>query len=59
MERLKVSKASGWLRQEDPLSHFLITIVADVLSRMMIRAKESSLWVGFFVRWGRTIVPHF
>ena len=42
-------KCKGWvkvpqgLRHGDPLSSFLFTIVADALSKMMIRAKESSL----------------
>ena len=36
-------KATIGLRQEDLLSPFLFTIAVDVLSRMMIEVKESSL----------------
>ncbi|RVX06782.1 hypothetical protein CK203_014971 [Vitis vinifera] len=42
-------KASRGLRQGDPLSPFLFTIVADVLSRMMLKAKERSVLEGFKV----------
>ncbi|RVW54309.1 putative mitochondrial protein [Vitis vinifera] len=51
-------KASRGLRQGDPLSSFLFTIVADVLSRMMLRAEERSLLEGFKVGRNRTRVPH-
>ncbi|RVW50044.1 Retrovirus-related Pol polyprotein from transposon RE2 [Vitis vinifera] len=40
-------KATRGLRQGDPLSLFLFTIVADVLSRMLLRAEERSLLEGF------------
>ena len=51
-------KASRGLRQGDPLSPFLFTIVADVLSRMMLRAEERSLLEGFRVGRNRTRVSH-
>ncbi|RVW35461.1 putative ribonuclease H protein [Vitis vinifera] len=42
-------KASRGLRQGDPLSPFLFTIVANVLSRMLLRAEERNALEGF--RW--------
>ena len=42
-------KATRGLRQEDPLSLFLFTIVVDVLSKMLLRAEESWLLEGFLV----------
>ena len=52
-------KATRGLRQGDPLSPFLFTIVADVLSRMLLRAEERSLLEGFKVGRNRTRVSHF
>ena len=51
-------KASRGLRQGDPLSHFLFTIVADVLSRMMLKAEEKSALEGFRVGRNRIRVSH-
>ncbi|KAJ9700981.1 hypothetical protein PVL29_006352 [Vitis rotundifolia] len=51
-------KASRGLRQGDPLSPFLFTLVADVLSRMLMRAKERNLMEGFRVGRNRTRVSH-
>ena len=39
-------KASRSLRQRDPLSPFLFTIITDVLSRLLLRAKERDLFKG-------------
>ncbi|KAJ9674188.1 hypothetical protein PVL29_023628 [Vitis rotundifolia] len=56
--------AKGWvkafrgLRQGDPLSPFLFTLVADVLSRMLLRAEERNLLEGFRVGRNRTRVSH-
>ena len=54
-------KATRGLRQEDPLSPFFFTLVADVLSRLMIRAEETELIEGFIVGKDRTKVSllHF
>ena len=49
------ANAKGWveatrgLRQGDPLSPFLFTIVTDVLSRMMLRSEESELVEGIIL----------
>ncbi|WKA03336.1 hypothetical protein VitviT2T_021451 [Vitis vinifera] len=51
-------KASRGLRQGDPLSHFLFTLVADVLSRMLMRAEERNMMEGFRVGRNRTRVSH-
>ncbi|RVW38382.1 Transposon TX1 uncharacterized 149 kDa protein [Vitis vinifera] len=56
--------AKGWvkalrgLRQGDPLSSFLFTLVADVLSRMLLRAEERNMLEGFRVGRNRTRVSH-
>ena len=41
-------KATRRLRQGD-VSHFLFTIAIDVLSRMILKAKESGILEGFLV----------
>ena len=51
-------KASRGLRQGDPLSPFLFTIMADVLSRMLLRAEERNVLEGFRVGRNRTRVSH-
>ena len=51
-------KATRGLREGDPLSPFLFTIVADVLSRMLLRAEERSMLEGFTVGRNRTRVSH-
>ena len=51
-------KASRGLRQGDPLSPFWFTLVADVLSRMLLRAEERNLLGGFKVGRNRTRVSH-
>lgn len=51
-------KATRDLRQGDPLSLFLFTIVVDALSRMLLRAKESRLLEGFIVGKSKTNVSH-
>ncbi|RVW86011.1 Transposon TX1 uncharacterized 149 kDa protein [Vitis vinifera] len=51
-------KAFRGLRQDDPLSPFLFTFVADVLSRMLLRAEERNLLEGFRVGRTKTRVSH-
>ncbi|RVW52726.1 LINE-1 retrotransposable element ORF2 protein [Vitis vinifera] len=51
-------KATRGLRQGDPLSPFLFTIVADVLSRMLLKAEERNLLEGFRVGRNRCRVTH-
>ncbi|KAJ9678120.1 hypothetical protein PVL29_022881 [Vitis rotundifolia] len=51
-------KASRGLRQGDHLSPFLFTLVADVLSRMVLRAEERNALEGFRVGRNRTRVSH-
>ena len=51
-------KASRGLRQGDSLSPFLFTLVADVLSRMLLRADERNSLEGFRVGRNRTRVSH-
>ena len=56
--------AKGWvkayrgLRQGDPLSPFLFSIVANMLSRMLLRDEERSMLEGFSVGRNRTRVSH-
>ena len=56
--------AKGWvkafrgLRQGDPLSPFLFTIVVDVLSRLIVRAEEKGVFEGFLEGRDRTMVSH-
>ena len=52
------AKATRGLRQGDPISHFLFSITADVLSRMLLRAEERSLLEGFSVGRNRTRVSY-
>ena len=51
-------RASRGLRQGDPLSPFLFTIVANVLSRMLLRAEKRDLFEGFLVGRNRIRVSH-
>ena len=51
-------KASRGLRQGDPLSPFLFTIVADMLSRMLFKTEERSVLEGFRVGRNRIRVSH-
>ncbi|KAJ9691416.1 hypothetical protein PVL29_013559 [Vitis rotundifolia] len=51
-------KASRGLRQGDSLSPFLFTLVADVLSRMLLRAEEINSLKGFRVGRNNTRVTH-
>ncbi|RVW15154.1 Transposon TX1 uncharacterized 149 kDa protein [Vitis vinifera] len=57
-DHMKWVKASRGLRQGDPLSPFLFTLVADVLSRMLLRAEERNLLKGFRVGRNRTRASH-
>ena len=51
-------KASRGLRQGDPLSPFLFTLVADVLSKMLLREEERNSLEGFRVGRNKTKVSH-
>ncbi|RVW65400.1 LINE-1 retrotransposable element ORF2 protein [Vitis vinifera] len=51
-------KASRGLRQDDPLSIFLFILVADVLSRMLLRADERNSLEGFRVGRNKIRVSH-
>ena len=50
--------ASRRIRQGDPLSPFLLILVADVLSRLMKKACESSLIKGFEVGRNKVRISH-
>ena len=56
--------AKGWVKafrglwQGDLLSPFLFTLIADVLSRMLLRAEERNASEGFRVGRNRTKVSH-
>ena len=58
METLWWVKASRGLRQGDPLSPFLFTLVTDVLSRMLLRAEERNSLEGFRVVRNSTRMSH-
>ena len=51
-------KGSRGLRQGDPLSPFLFTLVADVLGRLIDKAKDSDAIHGFFVGRNKVEVTH-
>ena len=51
-------KGSRGLRQGDPLSPFLFTLVADVLGRLVDKAKGSDAIYGFFVGRDNVEVTH-
>ena len=51
-------KAYRGLRQGDPLSFFLLTLVTDVLSKMLLRVEERNSLEGFRVGRNRTRVSH-
>ena len=51
-------KAARGLRQDDPLSPFLFTLVVDVLSRMLLRVEERNSFEGFKVGRNSTRVPY-
>ena len=61
---LVTGSAKGWvkvsrgLRQGDPLSPFLFTLVADVLSKMLLREEERNSLEGFRVGRNRIRVSH-
>lgn len=56
--------AKGWfkvtrgLRQGNPLSSFLFTVVVDVFSRMMLGVERSGLLEGFLVGRSRVRVTY-
>ena len=51
-------KGSRGLRQGDPLSPFLFTMLVDVLGRLINKAKECNVIRGFIVRRDRVEVSH-
>ena len=64
LSKWKWRNAKGWvktykgLRQGDPLSPFLFTLVVDALSRLIVRAEERGLFEGFLVGRNRIKVSH-
>ncbi|BFG29907.1 hypothetical protein CerSpe_161810 [Prunus speciosa] len=50
--------ATRGVRQGDPLSPFLFTLIIDVLSRLMEKAQEHNLIHGMFTRRDRVEVSH-
>ena len=51
-------KACKSLRQGDPLSFFLFTLVADVLSKSIVRTEKRGLFERFVVGRNKTRVSH-
>lgn len=46
------------LRQEDQLSPFLFTLVADSLSQIIVNAENNSIFKGFHVGSNKVSVSH-
>ena len=54
----KLFKASRGLRQRDPLSPFLFTIVVEALSLLLVRAREEGVIEGFKVNQDGEAISH-